>query len=188
VAHRAVLRQRDKVLAARATAIRLLLLDVDGVLTDGTVLMHGDGSEAKRFHIKDGAAMVWAQAVGLQIGWISSRPSAATDRRASELGVTLLVQSRQPKVKSYEQILRRHRLTDQQVAFMGDDLVDLAVLSRVGISAAPSDAVTEVRSRVDYVTAAAGGEGAVRELVEWLLQAQGRWDAVVTRWLGQGSR
>jgi 3-deoxy-D-manno-octulosonate 8-phosphate phosphatase (KDO 8-P phosphatase) len=155
--------------------VRLLLLDVDGVLTDGTILMHADGSEAKRFHIRDGAAVVLAQASGLPVGWLSARPSAVTERRAAELGVRLLVQSREPKLLSFEQILRRQRLTGQQVAYMGDDLVDLPVIARAGLSAAPADAAPEVRGAVHYVAAAPGGNGAVREFVEWLLQAQGRW-------------
>ena len=167
--------------------MRLLLLDVDGVLTDGTILMHGDGSESKRFHIRDGAAIVWAQAAGLRVGWVSSRASVVTERRAAELGVRLLIQSSQPKVRSYEQILRRHKLTDGQVAYMGDDLVDLAVLARAGLAAAPADAAREVRARAHYVTAARGGDGAVRELVEWLLRAQGRWEPLVASWLGQDS-
>lgn len=137
--------------------------------------MHTDGSEAKRFHIRDGAAVVLAQASGLPVGWLSARPSAVTERRAAELGVRLLVQSREPKVLSFEQILRRQRLTGEQVAYMGDDLVDLPVLARAGLSAAPADAAPEVRAAVHYVTAASGGRGAVREFVEWLLQAQGRW-------------
>jgi 3-deoxy-D-manno-octulosonate 8-phosphate phosphatase (KDO 8-P phosphatase) len=182
------LRRRTRALAARAKAVRLVLLDVDGVLTDGTVLVHGDGSESKGFHIKDGAAMVWAMAAGLQIGWLSSRPSAATAHRASELGVTLLVQSARPKIKSYEEILRKHHLTDEQIAFMGDDLVDLGVLRRAGISAAPADAAADVRKRVDLVTRAAGGRGAVRELVEWVLRIQGRWEPLVSGWLNQGSQ
>ena len=175
MAHRPVLKGRRQALAAKAAAIRLLLLDVDGVLTDGTILMHADGSEAKRFHIRDGAAVVLAQAAGLPVGWLSARPSAVTERRASELGVKLLVQSREPKVLSFEQILRRQRLGAEQVAYMGDDLVDLPVLTRAGLSAAPADAAAEVRGAVHYVTAAKGGRGAVREFVEWLLRAQGRW-------------
>jgi len=175
VANRPVLRGRRQALAARAAAIRLLLLDVDGVLTDGTILIHADGSESKRFHIRDGAAVVLAQASGLPVGWLSARPSVVTERRATELGVKLLVQSREPKVLSFEQILRRQRLSGPQVAYMGDDLVDLPVLARAGLSAAPADAAPEVRRAAHYVTAAAGGHGAVREFVEWLLQAQGRW-------------
>ena len=188
MADRAVLKPRGRALAARAAAVRLLLLDVDGVLTDGTVLVSGDGPEAKRFHIRDGAAMVLAQSAGLRIGWLSSRPSPATDRRATELRIDLVVQSSGPKVRSYEAIVRRLRLADHQVAYMGDDLVDLAVLARVGLSAAPADAAPEVRARVHCVTAAAGGAGAVRELIERILKSQGRWQALVDRWIEQGSR
>jgi 3-deoxy-D-manno-octulosonate 8-phosphate phosphatase (KDO 8-P phosphatase) len=182
------LRGRSRGLTARAAAVRLLLLDVDGVLTDGTILVSGDGPEAKRFHIGDGAAMVWAQSAGLRIGWLSSRPSAATDRRAAELGIDLVVQSSEPKVRSYDAILRRFRLTDDQVSYMGDDLVDLEVLGRVGLSAAPSDAAPEVRARVHLVTSAPGGHGAVREHIERLLKAQGRWAPVVDRWMGERTR
>lgn len=178
---------QTRALTSRAARIRLVLLDVDGVLTDGSILVHTDGSESKAFHIKDGAAMVWAMAAGLQIGWLSSRPSAATAHRAAELGVRLLVQSRRPKIDSYDEILRKQRLDDEQIAFMGDDLVDLAVLRRAGVSAAPADAVPEVRKRVHIVTRAPGGRGAVRELLEWVLRAQGRWEPLVTGWLRQGT-
>jgi 3-deoxy-D-manno-octulosonate 8-phosphate phosphatase (KDO 8-P phosphatase) len=177
VAHGAVL-----TLEAKAARVKLVLFDVDGVLTDGKVLMHADGSESKRFDIKDGAALVWAQRVGLRVGLVSARPSPVTDHRAAELRIRLLVQSQGPKIRAYQQILRRERLTDAEVAYMGDDLLDLPVLLRVGLSAAPSDAVDEVRRRVDYVARAAGGSGAVRELVELLLRAQGRWDSFVAEW------
>ena len=169
-------------LDARAARIKLLLLDVDGVLTDGKILMHADGSESKRFDIKDGAALVWAQRVGLRVGLLSARPSAVTERRAAELRIRLLVQSHGPKVRAYQQILRREKLEDADVAYMGDDLLDLPVLTRVGFSAAPADAVADVRTRVDFVARAGGGNGAVRELVELLLRAQGRWDAFVAEW------
>ena len=175
-------------LEARAARIKLLLLDVDGVLTDGKILMHADGSESKRFDIKDGAALVWAQRVGLRVGLLSARPSAVTERRAAELRIRLLVQSHGPKVRAYQQILRKEKLEDADVAYMGDDLLDLPVLTRVGFSAAPADAVADVRTRVDFVARAGGGNGAVRELVELLLRAQGRWDAFVTEWTSEAAR
>lgn len=168
---------------ARAARIRLLLLDVDGVLTDGKIWVHTDGSETKRFDIKDGAAVVWAQRLGLRVGWLSARPSPVTERRAQELQVKLLVQTPQPKLKSYEQILRRQKIEDEtQVAYMGDDLLDLPVLARTGLSLAPADAAEDVRSRVHWVTKARGGDGAVREAIELLLRAQGRWDEVLAAW------
>jgi 3-deoxy-D-manno-octulosonate 8-phosphate phosphatase (KDO 8-P phosphatase) len=173
---------------SRAARIRLLLLDVDGVLTDGTVLLNGDGSESKRFDIKDGAAIVWAQRLGLRIGWLSARPSPVTSRRATELRVRLVVESAQPKIASYQQIVRKQKLADEEVAYMGDDLLDLPVLLRVGLSLAPSDAAPEVRNVVHHVTTAAGGRGAVREAVEMILRAQGRWQSFVDDWTGQAAR
>jgi 3-deoxy-D-manno-octulosonate 8-phosphate phosphatase (KDO 8-P phosphatase) len=179
---------RPLALTARALRVRLLLLDVDGVLTDGKVWVHADGSESKRFDIKDGAAIVWAQRLGLRVGWMSARPSVVTERRAAELQVRLVIQSPQPKIKAYEQILRRQRIEDEaQVAYMGDDLLDLPVLARVGLSFAPADAAEAVRARVHCVTRARGGEGAVREAVELLLKAQGHWDEFVDTWTSGGA-
>src|SRR3954447_13309763 len=174
--------------AERVADIRLLLFDVDGVLTDGVVLMHADGSEAKGFHIRDGAAMVWAQRAGLTVGLLSARTAGATTHRAAQLGIRLVVQGANSKLAAYERILRETGLTDHAVAYMGDDLLDLPVLTRVGLSAAPSDAVADVRERVDFVAQAAGGNGAVRELVELLLRAQGRWDAFVSEWTSEAAR
>lgn len=170
----------------KAARTRLLLLDVDGVLTDGKVIMAGDGSEAKRFDIKDGAAIVWAQRLGLRVGLISARPSPVTERRAAELRVRLVVQSHTPKIRAYEQILRKQRLVDEEIAYMGDDLLDLPVIARAGLSAAPADAVAEVQARVDYVTPERGGDGAVRRVIERILRAQGLWDSFVAEWAGGG--
>ncbi len=163
----------------RAAGIRLLLFDVDGVLTDGVVVMHADGSEAKGFHIRDGAAMVWAQRVGLTIGLLSARSSGATTQRAAQLAIRLVVQGVPNKLEAYERILRDTGLQDAAVAYMGDDLLDLPVLARAGLSAAPADAAPEVRARVGWVSAAAGGRGAVREFIEMVLRAQNRWDGIV---------
>lgn len=161
------------------TGIKLLLLDVDGVLTDGTILVHGDGSESKQFNIKDGAAMVWAQRAGLRIGLLSARAADATGVRAAQLGLTLVVQGAANKLAGYEQILSDHGLTDAEVGYMGDDLQDLPVLRRAGFSAAPADAVNDVRAVVHWVSASGGGRGAVRECIEHVLRAQGTWTAAV---------
>ena len=171
-------------LAARAGHVRLLLLDVDGVLTDGTITIAGDGTEAKRFDIKDGAAIVWAQRLGLKVGLLTARPSPVTTRRAAELRIRLVVETSQPKITAYDQLLRRLKLADADVAYMGDDLLDLAVLRRAGLALAPADAAPEVRRHVHHVTAAPGGRGAVREAVELILQAQGRWQPFVDEWTG----
>src|SRR3982751_2403943 len=150
--------------------IRLLLLDVDGVLTDGTILLHADGSESKMFHIRDGAAIVWAQRAGMQIGLLSARTSDATARRAQQLGIAMVFQGRADKLAGYEEVRRQSGLEDDQIAYMGDDLQDLPVLRRVGFSAAPADAPAVVRERVRWVSQSAGGRGAVRELIEHVLQ------------------
>jgi 3-deoxy-D-manno-octulosonate 8-phosphate phosphatase (KDO 8-P phosphatase) len=169
--------------AERVADIRLLLFDVDGVLTDGVVLMHADGSEAKGFHIRDGAAMVWAQRAGLTVGWLSARTSGATTHRAAQLAIRLVVQGANSKLAAYERILRDTGLNDNAVAYMGDDLLDLPVLTRVGLSAAPADAAAEVASRVHWVSTADGGRGAVREFIEMVLRAQNRWDKVLREYV-----
>jgi 3-deoxy-D-manno-octulosonate 8-phosphate phosphatase (KDO 8-P phosphatase) len=167
----------------RAARIRLLLFDVDGVLTDGVVVIHADGTESKGFHIRDGAAIVWAQRQGLRIGLLSARASEATAQRAAQLAIRLVVQGVASKASAYEQILRDSGLADEAVAYMGDDLVDLPVLVRAGLASAPADAAHEVRERVHWVSSAGGGRGAVRELIEMVLRAQSRWDAVVRPYL-----
>jgi 3-deoxy-D-manno-octulosonate 8-phosphate phosphatase (KDO 8-P phosphatase) len=170
---------------ADARRIRLLLLDVDGVLTDGTILMHHDGGESKAFHIRDGAAIVWAQRAGLKVGLLSGRASDATGQRAAQLGIPLVVQGAADKLAAYEQILRDAALADEDVAYMGDDLQDLPVLRRVGFAAAPADASADVRARVHWVSALPGGRGAVRELIEHVLQAQGAWQTAVDEYLAR---
>jgi 3-deoxy-D-manno-octulosonate 8-phosphate phosphatase (KDO 8-P phosphatase) len=167
----------------RVAGIRLLLFDVDGVLTDGVVVMHADGSEAKGFHIRDGAAMVWAQRAGLMVGLLSARSSGATTHRAAQLAIRLVVQGATSKLSAYQQILRDTGLPDGSVAYMGDDLLDLPVLTRVGLSAAPADAAAEVRTKVHWVSTAGGGRGAVREFIEMVLRTQNRWDAIVREYL-----
>ena len=171
---------------ARLERVRLLLFDVDGVLTDGKILMHADGSESKRFDIKDGTALVWAQRAGLRVGFLSARTSAVTAQRAAQLGVPIVHQGVASKLDAYELILKEHGLDDAAVAYMGDDVLDLPVLERAGLSTAPSDAAAEVRGRVDWVSARPGGDGAARELVEAVLRAQGHWDGLVAGYLAEG--
>ena len=167
----------------RALRIKLLLFDVDGVLTDGKIQMHADGSESKTFDIKDGTGIVWAQRAGLTVGILSARNSAATSQRAAQLGITLIHQGVKSKLETYDQIADSLLLEDEQVAYMGDDVLDLPVLMRVGLAAAPADAVEAVRSRVHWVSRCQGGAGAARELIELILRAQGRWDALVSSYL-----
>jgi 3-deoxy-D-manno-octulosonate 8-phosphate phosphatase (KDO 8-P phosphatase) len=180
-------RQSDDDVRARAARIRVILLDVDGVLTDGKVQIHGDGTESKSFDIKDGIALVWAQRLGLTVGILSARASASTTQRAAQLGITLVYQGVASKIDTYDQMVGDVCVDDEQVAYMGDDVVDLAVLERVGLAAAPADAVDEVRSRVHWVSRRGGGDGAVRELIELILQAQNLWEGVIVSYLAAPS-
>jgi len=164
---------------ARARRIRLILLDVDGVLTDGTVIMHGDGSESKGFHIRDGAAIVWAMQAGVQVGLLSARTSAATTRRAAQLGIRIVSQGAANKEAEFDRLRDEHGFEETEVAYMGDDLLDLPTLARAGLAAAPADAAPEVRARAHWTSTTGGGRGAVRELIELILDAQDRWDAIV---------
>jgi 3-deoxy-D-manno-octulosonate 8-phosphate phosphatase (KDO 8-P phosphatase) len=171
---------------AKAARIKVILFDVDGVLTDGKVLVHANGTESKEFNIRDGIAMVWAQRIGLRVGFLSARTSATTPHRAAQLGVTLVYHGVSSKIETFERIVSDLAVQDEEVAYMGDDIVDLAVLDRVGLSAAPADAVDEVRGRVDFVARSNGGEGAARELIEMILRAQHAWDAIVAGYAEEG--
>jgi 3-deoxy-D-manno-octulosonate 8-phosphate phosphatase (KDO 8-P phosphatase) len=164
---------------ARASRIRLVLFDVDGVLTDGKIMLHADGTESKQFDIKDGSAIVWAQRSGLTVGFLSARTSAATAQRAAQLGITRVHQGVSRKIDAYGELLVACGLSDSAVAYMGDDLLDLPVLERVGLAAAPADAAYEVKARVHWVSPAKGGEGAARQLIEIILRAQGHWDPLL---------
>ena len=164
---------------ARARRIRLILLDVDGVLTDGTVLMHGDGTESKGFHIRDGAGIVWAMQAGVEVGLLSARASTVTTQRAAQLGLRIVAQGVASKPVEFARIVAEAGLDEDAVAYMGDDLLDIGVFRRAGLAGAPADAAAEVRAEAHWVSALGGGRGAVREFIELVLRAQGRWDAVV---------
>lgn len=168
---------------ARARRIRLLLLDVDGVLTDGRIYLQSlpDGSavEMKAFNAYDGAGLKMARACGIRTGIITGRESAATARRASEMGMHFVYQKRAEKLPAYREILRRAKLRDAEVAYVGDDLPDLPLLARVGLAVAVANAAPEVKRAAHFVTRRSGGEGAIREVVELILKAQGKWAAAV---------
>jgi len=162
-----------------AKRIRLLLLDVDGVLTDGGIHVGADGSESKRFHVHDGLAIAWWRRLGRTTAILSGRSSPAVDARASELGIEHVAQGIGDKRARFRELLDELGLSPDEVCFVGDDLPDLPVLAEVGFPAAPSNAVREVREAVRYVSARPGGGGAVREIVEHLLAGSRGWDSVV---------
>lgn len=161
--------------APRAARIRLLILDVDGVLTDGGLLYGASGEETKRFHVHDGLALVAARKAGLQVAVLSSRASAAVTRRMTELGVSEVHQGVGDKASVLVALCERLGVPTSAVAMMGDDLPDLAAMGRVGLALAPANAVAEVKRAAHWVARRRGGDGAVREAVEMLLKARRAW-------------
>ncbi len=159
----------------RAALIRLLVLDVDGVLTDGSLEYGTSGEETKRFFVQDGLALVAARRAGLSIAVVSGRASAAVTRRLSELGVTEVHQGVQDKLAAFESLIGRLKLKPGEVAVMGDDLPDLPLMKRAGLALAPANAVPEVRRAARWVSRRPGGAGAVRDAVEMLLKARKAW-------------
>ena len=163
--------------------IRLLLLDVDGVMTDGSILMDEGGREMKRFYVRDGSAIVMWKRLGLQIGILTGRPSEVTARRAGELGIELVSQGKaMEKLSAYEALRDRAGVADEHVAYLGDDLADLPVLRRVAYPMAPADGADDVRAVAKYTTDKPGGRGAVRDAVEHLLKGMNRWNEVLERY------
>ena len=165
-------------LRARLARVKLLLCDVDGVLTDGRVFM-GNGTEFKAFSIQDGLGLRLLQKAGVKIGWISARPSAATTQRAEDLQVDFLIQDKGSKVVGAEKLRAELGLAWEEICFVGDDLVDLSLLRRVGVPVVVANGIDEAKALAAWVTRASGGHGAVREVATAILKAQGRWDALV---------
>ena len=166
----------------RIQKIKLLLLDVDGVLTDGRIIFDANGVETKFFNVKDGHGIKLVQRAGIEVGIVSGRESQVVVNRARELGIALVHQGALDKLVIYQQVLAETGLADEAVAFMGDDVIDLPVLRRVGFAAAPADAVPEVVPHVHFVARNRGGWGAVREVCDLLLKEQGAWETVTARY------
>jgi 3-deoxy-D-manno-octulosonate 8-phosphate phosphatase (KDO 8-P phosphatase) len=163
--------------------IALLVMDVDGVLTDGTVILHHDGTESKRFSLLDGHGIKMWHRAGLQIAWISGRGSDATRRRAEQLGVSLVFEDVTVKLPVFEDLLKKTGLQASQAAYIGDDLLDIPIIRRAGLGVAAANAVDEVKQNADWVTTRPGGTGAVRDVIEYILKGSGRWDALMERYL-----
>jgi len=170
---------KDEALAERCRALKLVLSDVDGVLTDGTVLLLPGGAEGRSFHIRDGLAVVLAHRCGLRTGLLSGRSSEVVSRRAAELGMAVVRQGARDKGAVYREILAETGLLTHEVAYIGDDVNDLPVLTEVGLSAAPADAPLEVRLQAFMVTEARGGQGCLREFIEAILRARGDWEGAL---------
>ena len=168
-------------ITARAQRIKLLLMDCDGVLTDGRLWLTSDGDEQKAFHARDGQGISLLHRAGLQTGIITGRTSSAVDRRARDLKMSYVRQYAKDKIKALEEILAEAGVTTDECAYIGDDVGDIPVMRRVGLAVAVSDAVGETKQAAQYITALKGGQGAVREVCDLVLKAQGRWDELMER-------
>ena len=167
---------------SKLSKIKLLLLDVDGVLTDGRIIYDNQGNELKAFDVKDGHGLKMLQRAGIKIGIVTGRQSQVVVKRAKELGIDILYQKALTKIDPYRKILAEQGLTDEQVAYVGDDVVDLPILRRVGFSATVADAVPDVLPLVDYVSKKPCGRGAVREICDLLIRASGQWESLTEKY------
>jgi 3-deoxy-D-manno-octulosonate 8-phosphate phosphatase (KDO 8-P phosphatase) len=170
----------------RAQPIRLLILDVDGVLTDGRLYFDAKGETLKVFHVRDGHGIKMAQRAGIEVALLSGRRSDAAYHRARELGISRFHEGLRDKVAVLEEIMAAMQIDTSQVAMVGDDLVDLPILNRAGLAVAVADAVPEVLAAAHWVTPNPGGRGAVREVCDLLLKAQGKWAEMVRAWIAAG--
>ena len=167
----------------RASRIKLLLMDCDGVLTDGRLWLTGDGDEQKSFNTHDGLGLSLLHRAGLKSGIITGRSSKAVTRRAQELGIEFVRQGNPDKIAAFEQLLLEANVAESEVAFVGDDLPDIPLMRRAELAVAVADAVEETRFAAHYLTRAIGGHGAVREVIELILKSQGRWQDLVDDYL-----
>jgi 3-deoxy-D-manno-octulosonate 8-phosphate phosphatase (KDO 8-P phosphatase) len=167
------MRKKSPDLNHKAKKIRLLLLDVDGVLTDGSIILDNRGNETKAFHVRDGRGIKLAQNAGIQVGIITGRSSEVVNIRARELAINEVHQAVRDKIAVYEDIISRHAVSDEEVAYIGDDDVDLQIFRRVGLAVTVADADPCVRSHVHMITANSGGRGAVREAINFILKTKG---------------
>ena len=170
----------------RASRIKLLLMDCDGVLTDGTLTLLENGDEQKSFNVRDGHGLVLLHRAGLQSGIISGRTSSVVKRRAAELGMDLelVCQGSLNKIQDFEELLSRAKVRDDEVAFVGDDVTDIPLMQRSEFAVAVADAVPETLAAAHYITRAQGGHGAIREVTEIILKAQGHWNKLMERYVG----
>jgi 3-deoxy-D-manno-octulosonate 8-phosphate phosphatase (KDO 8-P phosphatase) len=165
----------------KAKDIKLVILDVDGVMSDGRIVVDDNGVETRNFDIKDGMGVVVLMMCGVEVAIITSKKSGAVRHRAEELKIKRFHEGIKKKTEPYELMLKEMNITDAQVCYVGDDLVDLSMMKRVGLPIAVNDAVDDVKKAAAYVTKARGGYGAVREVAEMILKTQGKWDAVLAK-------
>ena len=167
----------------KAKKLKLLILDVDGVLTDGKLFFDNEGNEYKSFHARDGHGIKLLRQTGVEVAVISGRKSNSVSLRMKSLGIEHVYQGHEDKRGAFKELIEKSGITPEQAAYMGDDLLDLPVMTRVGLAIAVADANFAVRQRADWCTALPGGHGAVREVCDFIMQAQGRFDEVVNAYL-----
>jgi 3-deoxy-D-manno-octulosonate 8-phosphate phosphatase (KDO 8-P phosphatase) len=172
----------DEKLVEKMKVIRLLVLDVDGVMTDGKIIMNDMGREIKNFDVKDGHGIKILMRYGIDVILLTGRRSAVVEHRAKDIGIEEVYQGIFNKLEKFEEILQNKSFNYENIAFVGDDIVDIPLLKRVGFSVAVANATEDVKKCVDYITKKAGGDGAVREVCELILQAQGKWIDVAKRY------
>jgi 3-deoxy-D-manno-octulosonate 8-phosphate phosphatase (KDO 8-P phosphatase) len=163
----------NKEIEEKARRIKLLILDVDGVMTDGSIILDNEGNELKRFHVRDGHGIKMLQRAGIKVGIITGRKSKVVEIRAEELGITEVYQKVYKKSDVYEKLIEKYQCEDENVAFMGDDIVDQELFKRAGLTAAPADAEDDAKKWADLVTDRKGGRGAVREFIDLILKSSG---------------
>lgn len=171
---------------AKAAGVRLFLVDVDGVLTDGGILFDDNGVETKRFHVRDGHGVKMMQRAGIEVGIITGRTSEAVRFRAEDLGISLVRQGVFDKVAAWREILEEKGVSPEESAYVGDDIVDVSLLRQVGFAATVADAEEYVLSEADYVSSRPGGDGAVREIIEFVLKSCGAWGRVSGKYFDVG--
>ena len=175
-------RATTKQIGERAARVKLLVLDVDGVLTDGRIIMDHEGRESKAFDVRDGHGIKLLRGAGIEVAVLTGRSSPVVQHRADDLGIPWLRQGVDDKVKAYEEIARKTGIAEDETCFIGDDLVDIPLLKRVGFPIVVADGAPEAKERALYVTQSPGGRGAVREVCDLLLQARGQWDEILRRY------
>jgi 3-deoxy-D-manno-octulosonate 8-phosphate phosphatase (KDO 8-P phosphatase) len=172
----------DDRVAKKIKLINYLILDVDGVLTDGSIIIDDLGNETKHFNVRDGHGLKLLMRAGIDIILITGRTSQVVEHRARELGITEVYQGAKNKVEILEEIFRKNNISGESVAYIGDDIVDIPVFKKVGLSVAVADASEHARKSADYISKSNGGQGAVREICEMILMVQGKWDEVAQRY------
>jgi len=175
--------QNKLVILEKAKKIKLLILDVDGVLTDGRLFFDGEGNEYKSFHSRDGHGIKLLRQTGVEVAVISGRKSTSVALRMKSLGIEHVYQGHEHKVAAFNEVINKVGITHEQAAYVGDDLLDLPIMLRVGLAIAVNDANFAVKQRADWWTTLAGGQGAVREVCDLIMQAQGNFDEVLNAYL-----